>query len=454
MEGKPKPRYPRIVKVGPAAGTLYRNKHGASKTGFIFTAVCGKWRVQKVDLAKAEAELRLHLSKVAAGEVAAAGMTKEDRDELTLLRKLAGENSTALAAMREWKAAQDVKAGLVGFTSITADQALADFIKQGTAAGKQHGRTYGTKLKGFAERFSGRELHTISAPELTAWLETYANHVTRNDYRKKAVGLFRWARRNEYLPTDKSLAIEQTIRAEEEGPKIGVTKPAAYAQLLMYLHDYHPHLLAAAVLAGFAGERGSEIEGKRHAPDKRQSWADIHLDFESSNESPHLRVSHAKRNTPARRKTPLGPAALAWLRLIPQDQRSGFVCDRFAMQRVRQIGKNAGLDLPENGFRHGYISYRVELERDKPRVATDAGTSVEKIDKHYRDLVKTADASEWFNLSPEHCRAAYESLKQATPAENGAVGGASKSPKKNRRRNGKYCGAQCDEVVKSPLSGH
>ena len=58
--------------------------------------------------------------------------------------------------------------------------------------------------------------------------------------------------------------------------------------------------------------------------------------------------------------------------------------EKAAMGRVRDIGLAAGLRLPDNCFRHSYLPYPIALTGNGHQTTTRAGTSVARIDKHYR----------------------------------------------------------------------
>lgn len=353
--------------------------------------------------------MRLKVAQLSQGEVSSAGFKKEDRDELMRARRIIGDDGHLLTILREWKAA---KTREHGFTPATTEDVVKAFIKEGSNLGKQHQTTYGSKLKSLCEKFPGRYLHTISTVEFAAYLGTYKNGVTHNDHRKKITSMMAWARRNGALPKKEELAIKDTQRATEKPAPIGIIPPRTYGILLLHIADNHPHYLPALVLAGFAGVRSDEIHGKRKAPTKSklkgrvtegkvcQKWEDINLDHES----PYVRVTVAKTNTPASRKSPLCKAAIEWLILTPKRTRKGYICGNYALDRVRKIGKTLGLDLPPNCFRHSYISYAVERTGEKARIATFAGTSERKIDTNYRALVDSSHAELWNNLTPEYCR--------------------------------------------------
>ncbi|HVM50804.1 MAG TPA: hypothetical protein VMU04_22445 [Candidatus Acidoferrum sp.] len=48
-----------------------------------------------------------------------------------------------------------------------------------------------------------------------------------------------------------------------------------------------------------------------------------------------------------------------------------------------------------------YASYRFALTGDAGRVASECGNSAAVIHRHYRELVKPADAERWFAVKPE-----------------------------------------------------
>jgi hypothetical protein len=52
-------------------------------------------------------------------------------------------------------------------------------------------------------------------------------------------------------------------------------------------------------------------------------------------------------------------------------------------------------------LRHSYASYRFAQIGDAGRVAGELGNSAVVVHKHYRELVKPADAERWFAVKPE-----------------------------------------------------
>jgi hypothetical protein len=57
-----------------------------------------------------------------------------------------------------------------------------------------------------------------------------------------------------------------------------------------------------------------------------------------------------------------------------------------------------------NALRHSFISYRVAQTQNVAQVALEAGNSPQMIFRHYRELVRPADAKTWFSLAPDKSR--------------------------------------------------
>ncbi len=107
---------------------------------------------------------------------------------------------------------------------------------------------------------------------------------------------------------------------------------------------------------------------------------------------------------------PICDAAITWLRLCKN--KKGFICPTFeykgilkpslAIDGIRRIAKDAELPcLPENCFRHSYISHKVAGTGDIARVSLDAGNSPKEINRHYRELVSEDDGEAWFAVMPK-----------------------------------------------------
>jgi hypothetical protein len=404
------PRFPVSIRRGSVLTRIYRLKRSDGRE--VFTAA---WHVggdrhtrQFADYSTAYAEATLKAEQLAAGKVnAAATVTGEDGAALVEARRLCGK-MPILAALKEWVTARDLTAGQViaaaeawkarssaRFARIKVADAVDAFIKAKEKAKRQGERTYRAKLEPLKRAFPDQYLDAIPTLALDAYLEGYSDSVTRNDFRKRAVALWRWAYKKHHLPAGVPLEIEQTERAEETKSEIGIIDAPTFARLLNFIRGNHPEHLAALVLAGFCGIRADEIHGKRADRTKRQLWEDVHLE----EDAPYVRVSNAKRGTRLNRTVPLCPAAIEWLMLC-QD-RKGPVCEAAAMEKVRLLARGAKFKLPGNAMRHSFITYRIDVTANMAKVALEAGNSEKEITNRYKADIVPGRGGAWFSIKPE-----------------------------------------------------
>lgn len=411
MASKP---FPRIVSVGHASVTVYRHKHPDTASGWIhvvvwYAADAKRRREKFADEGEAMKHARTVAAQLSAGRVEGAELTRGDRDELAAARSIVGSvgKTPLLAALREWAQAYTVTGGNIitaaeawrarnskGQKKATVSEIVDGYIAAKAKAGKLVSTYHGPTFERIKKDLGGQIISTVTASQLDAWLANWPHPVTRNTYRRRLVGVWRWAQRNHFLNREVATEAEQTESAHEPAPVIGIIDVATWRRLLAYFAEHHAELLPALVVSGFCGLRRAEVH--------EQVWEDINL------ERKHLRVSRAKRGTPARRLVPLSDAAVAWLLTCPD--RKGHLCPAveykgkrkpsLAIDGIRRIAAKAEMPLPENAMRHSYISHAVAATGDIPRVSLDAGNSPKEINRHYRELVAEADGKAWFESAP------------------------------------------------------
>jgi hypothetical protein len=79
------------------------------------------------------------------------------------------------------------------------------------------------------------------------------------------------------------------------------------------------------------------------------------------------------------------------------------------MDRIRTIAREAKdangeaifPAIPDNAFRHSYISHALAATGNIARVSLDAGNSPKEINRHYRELVTEEEGKAWFEIFPE-----------------------------------------------------
>jgi hypothetical protein len=69
--------------------------------------------------------------------------------------------------------------------------------------------------------------------------------------------------------------------------------------------------------------------------------------------------------------------------------------------RLRELAVKAGITpWPHNALRHSFGSYFLGRTKDENLTASEMGNSPEVIIKHYRALVRDADVTRYWGISP------------------------------------------------------
>ena len=67
---------------------------------------------------------------------------------------------------------------------------------------------------------------------------------------------------------------------------------------------------------------------------------------------------------------------------------------------LRRADKVTPVRWKKNALRHSFISYRVADVQNVHQVALECGNSPAIIFKHYREVVRPAEAKKWFGIQP------------------------------------------------------
>ncbi len=244
----------------------------------------------------------------------------------------------------------------------------------------------------FEKAFQGN-INTVTGADIDKWLRgSGLAPRTRNNLRNSVQTLFGFAKTRGYLPKDHD-EIESVPTVKDREGAIEVFTPAELAEILNCAGE---RLVPFFALGAFAGIRHAEIQ--------RLDWKDLRFD------DGLVELHAAKAKTASRRTVPLLDCLRAWL--LPCRKASGLVCKYRDMayeishlvQRINTERQKRGtaekFQWKHNALRHSFISYRVAAIQNVAQVALEAGNSPQMIFKHYRELVRPADATKWFSLVP------------------------------------------------------
>jgi integrase len=281
----------------------------------------------------------------------------------------------------------------------------------------------------------------VSGTDIDEWQRSLKRSPrTRNNLRSAVKTLLSFAKARRLLPKNHDEIESVTVVKDGDG-EIEIFTPTELAEILSCAGE---KLIPSFALGAFAGVRHAEIQ--------RLDWKDVRFD------DGIIEIRAKKAKTASRRIVPIVDCLRAWLLL--HRQPGGPVCayrnmayeidelvrrinqarratwaeangvsdgdlergDARARKRAaeaRPKGKRrnprGGLPLgaetaedegwaafawKHNALRHSFISYRVADIQNVAQVALEVGNSPQMIFKHYRELVRPADAKTWFSIVP------------------------------------------------------
>ncbi len=354
-------------------------------------------RDQAIEYATADQALKPYGITVSAGAVALAGWLKDLGDGLASVH----------AAVSFYKARHKV------ITKKPVADVVTELlkIKEARGASARYLQDLRYRLNQFADAFK-RDLCNVTTAQVQEWLDGHKlSPQGYTNFRRVLHLLFKFAVARGYAADNPLGEVE---RVKVRNGDIEVFTPVEIARLLAAAS---PEYLPSLAIGAFAGLRSAEIE--------RLEWKDIDL------AARHIVVGASRAKTASRRIVPLQDNLAAWLG--PYAERQGKVWpgghDAFydAQQAIAQataveadeakgIKTQKPVEWKANALRHSYASYRFALTNDAGRVAGELGNSAAVVHRHYRELVKPADAERWFNVRPAGAPANVVPLPAAASA--------------------------------------
>jgi integrase len=235
-------------------------------------------------------------------------------------------------------------------------------------------------------RNRGVDISSITTADVQHWLDGLkAGPQTTKNFRQVLNRLFSFAESRGFIFKGGNPVEDTETISANGGDIVEIYSPDEVAALLKAASaDFLP----VVAIGAFAGLRAAEVE--------RIEWSDVDLS------SGFITVAADKAKTKSRRIVPISPNLSQWL--APYAKRTGKVqklTTAFLREARAACVKASGVAWKQNALRHSYASYRLAQVQNAAQVALEMGNSADVIFKHYRELVRPADAVKWFSISPE-----------------------------------------------------
>ena len=396
-----KPKWPKHVAIGNVKITIYKRTTPNGKTGFMLAYMeDGKRKFDSYpDETKAIEEANTKAARLSTLGVKAAQLTSDDlRACVAAMDAVKPLNLPLGRAIEKLLEAVEIVGDVakvseackfyVARNKRTTPKRVADVVAELLSIKESHGasRSYieglRSRLTRFAEVFK-KDTCSVTTAEIQEWLDS-SKFGARNlaGFRTMIHTFFQFAVARGYAVDNPAAALER-VKVKQSGAQI--YSPQEIAKLLVAAKT---DFLPCIAIGAFAGLRSAEIE--------RLEWSDIDL------ASGHIIVGADKAKTASRRVVPISDNLGAWL--APYAALQGIVWkaghEKF-YDAQQDTATAASIKWKQNALRHSYASYRLAKTQNAAQVALECGNSPQIVFRHYRELVKPADALQWFSVFPE-----------------------------------------------------
>jgi integrase len=287
------------------------------------------------------------------------------------------------------------------------DKMLPDAVKEMLEAKEREGasKVYMKVLKFYLNQLADAfhcQLRSVTTSQLADFLRNMdCSARSKNNARQTVGAFFKYCKERAWLPKDHD-GISMVPKFKEKAGDIEIFTPQELAHFLTYSR---PEMVPFLAIGAFAGLRSAEIE--------RLDWSEVHL------AERFIEVKAAKAKTASRRIVPMSENLAKWLaphaekegRVVPFDnvnKQIGWLVEdttaglKAAAKKDRKDPEKVKAAVwKKNALRHSFISYRVADTQNVNQTALEAGNSPAVIFKHYRELVRPAEAKKWFAIEPD-----------------------------------------------------
>ena len=268
--------------------------------------------------------------------------------------------------------------------SITMHNAKEEFFQSREALSGKTRINYESGLSLLLKPDPNKHVHSYTISDIEKILQRYKNLNSRRTHRRVFSVFFNWAVRHHYCLENPCDRLDKLPRDMSQIAALSLDecKRLLYAAILMA-----DKATAACVAIGlFAGLRPSEIRDLKAA--------DILKD--------KIRVSGGKLRRKIKRSVPIPPVLAAWLQEFPFTGIPAGWDGRLKKLKKATKAKKWVQDI----IRHTSITFQTERDKNEALTAYNCGTSIQMMNRHYRDMVDDEKTiAEFWSLTPAKLRA-------------------------------------------------
>lgn len=263
--------------------------------------------------------------------------------------------------------------------SVTIYNAYREFLDAKTDLSPKTLIHYTSSLKTLLSPDPNRPLTDVTLSDIERILKGFKNLNSRQTMRRALSAFFSWAVRHHYCLENPCDRLDKQPRDMSRISVLSLEECQRLLHAALLLHD---GAAAASVAIGlFAGLRPSEIRDLKPDDIAREK----------------IRVSGGKLRRKLKRTTPIPPVLAAWLELHPF---TGFPSGWDGKLKTLKKATKAK-SWVQDVIRHTSITFQAERDKSEAGTAFNNGTSIEMMNRHYREIIDDDDTvRKFWNLTP------------------------------------------------------
>lgn len=267
--------------------------------------------------------------------------------------------------------------------SVTILNAYNEFVASKSDTSDKTEIHYKSSLKHLLTPSPNKCVHEFTVNDIEQLLNRYKNFNSRRTYRRAFSAFFNWAVRHHYCLENPCDRLDKLPR---DMSQIAALSLKESKRLLYAAIQLQEGSAAATIAIGmFAGLRPSEIRDLK--PE------DILKD--------RIRVAGGKLRRQLKRTVPIAPVLAEWLKQYPFTGLPPGWDGKLKKLKAAVAAKKWVQDI----VRHTSITFQTERDKNESLTAFNCGTSVEMMNRHYRDIIDDAEAiEEFWSLTPAKLR--------------------------------------------------